>query len=73
MLMTYGMEREVVRKYIGYVELIRRWYDNKSDMPVKDAAAFIGITVPLFEGVVSLIEQYPDWDDRTVADNANWR
>ena len=73
MLMTYGAEREAAGKYIGFVEQIRRWYDRKSLMPVKDAAEYAGITVPQFEGVVALIKEHPDWDDRTVADRADWR
>lgn len=72
-IMTYGMEREVAGKYISYVEQIRRWYDSKSLIPIKDAANFMGLTMPQFEGIITLIEQHPDWDDRTVADNANWR
>jgi len=73
MLMTYGAEQRAAGKYIGFVEQIRRWFDKKSPMPVKDAADFVGITVPQFEGVLSLIKEHPDWDDGEIADQADWR
>ena len=73
MLMTYGAEREAAGKYIGLVEQIRGWYNKKSILPVKDAAEYAGITIPQFEGVVALIKEHPDWDDRMVADQADWR
>ncbi len=73
MLMSYGAEQKAAGKYIGFVEQIRRWYEKKSSMPVKDAADYAGITPSQFEGVLSLIKEHPDWDDETVADKANWR
>ena len=73
MLMTYGAEQRAAGKYIGFVEQIRRWFDKKSPMPVKDAADFVGITVPQFEGVLFLIKEHPDWDDGEIADQADWR
>ena len=73
MLMTYGAEQRAAGKYIGFVEQIRRWFEKKSPMPVKDAADFVGITVPQFEGVLSLIKEHPDWDDGEIADQADWR
>ena len=59
--------------YIRNVELIRGWYDGKSKLSMKDAAEFAGLTVPQFEGVLSLIKEHPDWDDEEIADKANWR
>jgi hypothetical protein len=55
------------------VELIRRWLEKKSSMPVNEAADFVGITVPQFEGVLALIKEHPDWDNDEVADKADWR
>jgi predicted transposase/invertase (TIGR01784 family) len=73
MLMTYGAEREAAGKYSGFVELIRRWLEKKSSIPVNEAADFVGITVPQFEGVLALIKEHPDWDNDEVADKADWR
>ncbi len=55
------------------MEQIRRWYEKKSSIPVKDAADYAGITLSQFERVLSLIKEHPDWDDAEVADKANWR
>jgi predicted transposase/invertase (TIGR01784 family) len=73
MLMTYGAEQRAAGKYSGFVELIRRWLEKKSSMPVNEAADFVGITVPQFEGVLTLIKEHPDWDNDEVADKADWR
>ena len=73
MLMTYGAEQRAAGKYSGFVELIRRWLEKKSPMPVNEAADFVGITVPQFEGVLALIKEHPDWDNDEVADKADWR
>ena len=73
MLMTYGAEQRAAGKYSGFVELIRRWLEKKSSMPVNEAADFVGITVPQFEGVLALIKEHPDWDNDEVADKADWR
>ena len=73
MLMTYGAEQRAAGKYIGLVEQIRRWYVKKSAMSVQDAAGYAGITIPQFEGVLSLIKEHPDWDDEDIADRVDWR
>ena len=73
MLMTYGAEQRAAGKYIGLVEQIRRWYIKKSAMSVQDAASYAGITIPQFEGVLSLIKEHPDWDDEDIADRVDWR
>ncbi len=73
LLSIYLEEQKVVGKYSGIVEQIRGWYDRKSKVPMKDAAEFVDITVPQFEGVLALIKEHPDWDDEEIADKANWR
>lgn len=73
MLMTYGAEREVAGKYIKAVEDIRGWIADGQDIPMASAAKMIRVNLPIFDGVVKLIQEHPDWDDRTVADKANWR
>lgn len=73
MLMTYGAEQRVAGKYIKAVEDIRGWYCDGQDIPKVSAAKMIRITLPIFDGVLKLIQEHPDWDDETVADNANWR
>ena len=73
MLMTYGAEREAAGKYIGLVEQIRGWYDDKDDLPAARMAKSLRISLPIFEGVLALIKEHPDWDDRMVADQASWR
>ena len=72
MLMTYGAEERAAGKYIKTVEDIRRW---KQEGGVDDSvmAKIFGIRLPIFQGIVSLIEEHPDWNDETVADNADWR
>jgi len=72
MLMTYGAEREAAGKYIEKVESIRNWSVEGQDIP-KAAAKMIRVTIPVFDGVLNLIQTHPDWDDRTVADQASWR
>ena len=73
MLMTYGAEQRVAGKYIRNVELIRGWYDDKDDLPAARMAKCIRISLPVFEGVLSLIKEHPDWDDEEIADKADWR
>ncbi len=73
MLMTYGAEERAAGKYIRNVELIRGWYDEKSTLSMRDAAKFARIPLSVFEGVINLIKEHPDWDDETVANKANWR
>lgn len=36
-------------------------------------AKVLRIPLSVFEGVVNLIKEHPDWDEETVADRANWR
>ena len=76
LLMTYGAERETAGKYIGKVEMIRNWCDgNKGNkkMSESEMAEALMMKLPIFQGVVSLIKDHPDWDDATVADKAAWR
>lgn len=73
MLMTYGAEREAAGKYIEKVESIRNWSVEGQDIPKAAAAKMIRVTIPVFDGVLNLIQTHPDWDDRTVADQASWR
>lgn len=73
MLMTYGAEREAAGKYIRNVEQIRGWYDDKDDLPAARMAKALRISLPVFEGVLSLIKEHPDWDNADIADKANWR
>ena len=49
MLMTYGAEERTAGKYIGKVELIRGWYDDKDDLPAERMAKSLQITYPQFE------------------------
>lgn len=73
MLMTYMAEQKASGKYIAKVEQIRGWYDDKSPLPIADAAKFAGITVSQFEEVLSLIKEHPDWDDEEIANRTDWR
>ncbi len=73
MLMTYGAEERAAGKYMGKVEQIRGWYDDKDDLPAARMAKVLRIPLSVFEDVVNLIKDHPDWDDETVADKANWR
>lgn len=49
------------------------WYDDKDDLPAARMAKILRIPLSVFEGVVNLIKEHPDWDDETVADKADWR
>ncbi|MBR3106112.1 MAG: Rpn family recombination-promoting nuclease/putative transposase [Clostridia bacterium] len=71
-LMTYGMEREAAGKYMNIVAQIRRWHEKKSSMPMSMAADFMNVSISQFQSVLSLIQQHPDWDDRDIADQADW-
>ena len=73
MLMTYGAEREAAGKYIDKVEFIRNWNNDGQLFPKDVAAKSIRIALPIFDGVLNLIHDHPDWDDRMVADQASWR
>ena len=73
MLTIYGAEQRVAGKYIGLVEQIRGWYDDKDDLPAERMAKCLRISLPVFEGVLSLIKEHPDWDDEEIADQADWR
>ena len=72
LLMTYGAERETAGKYIKTVEDIRRW-NEKKEPEDSIIAQILGLKLPIFQGVLSLINDHPDWDDATVADKAAWR
>lgn len=71
LLMTYGAEQKAAGKYSGLVELIRDWYEDKDDLPAEQAVKCLRISLPVFEGVLSLIKEYPNWDDEEIADKAN--
>lgn len=73
MLMTYGAEERAAGKYMGKVEQIRGWYDDKDDLSAARMAKVLRIPLSVFEGVVNLIKEHPDWDDEMVADKVNWR
>ena len=72
LLMTYGAERCAAGKHIRMVEQIRGWYDDKDDLPAARMAKCLRISLPVFEGVLSLIKEHPDWDDEEIADKADW-
>ena len=73
MLMTYGAEQRAAGKYIQIVEQIRGWYDDKDDLPATRMAKSLRIPLSVFEGVLSMIKDHPDWDDKKIAEQANWR
>ncbi len=73
MLMTYGAEQRAIGKYIQKVESIRDWYEDNDYLPVERLAKSLRISLPVFEGVIALIKEHPDWDDEEIADKANWR
>ena len=73
LLMTYGAEQRVAGKYIRNVELIRGWYDDNSELSAAQMAVALRIPLPIFEGVLSLIKEHPDWDDEEIADKADWK
>ncbi len=73
MLMTYGAEQRAIGKYIQKVESIRDWYEDNDDLPAERLAKSLRISLPVFEGVIALIKEHPDWDDEEIADKANWR
>ncbi len=73
LLSLFLTEQRGIGEYIGTVRMIRRWYENKSSVPAEEMAFLAGITVPQFQGIVSLIENHPEWDDEMIADRADWR
>ena len=68
----YGAECRAEGKYIALVEMVRNWYESKSRLPLEDLAGVLGLSVLVFEGIVALIKEHPDWDDEKVADEADW-
>lgn len=70
--MTYGAEREAAGKFIRNVELIRGWYDDKSDLPMETMAKAIRVTIPQFENALTLIKTHPEMDDADIASRINW-
>jgi predicted transposase/invertase (TIGR01784 family) len=73
MLMTYGAEQKAAGKYIDKVEFIRNWNSDGQLFPKDVAAQSIRIALPIFDGVLNLIHDHPDWDDEMIADQASWR
>lgn len=72
-LMTYGMEQQATGRKINQVENIRNWYKAGQDIPKPIAAKVMNLSLPVFDGVLDLIREHPDWDDETVAGRAVWR
>ncbi len=60
-------------KYAKVVEAIRGWEADGKELPKAAYAKAIHVALPVFDGVLKLIQEHPDWDDETVADKANWR
>ncbi len=73
LLSIYLEEQKTVGKYKKLVEQIRGWHDDKDDLPAPRMAKCLRISLPIFEGVLALIKEHPDWDDEEIADKANWR
>ena len=73
MLMTYGAEQRAAGKYTEKVEFIRNWNSDGRLFPKDVAARSIRIALPIFDGILNLIQAHPDWDDEKVADQASWR
>ncbi|MBR6029626.1 MAG: hypothetical protein IKP40_11140 [Clostridia bacterium] len=46
---------------------------EKTQVPKEVVSDIIGVTLPQFENVLSLIKEHPDWDDRQIAGAAQWR
>ena len=70
---TYGAEQRVAGKYQKIVEDIRGWHMDSDNLPKASYAKAIHISLPVFDGVLSLIQEHPDWDDETIANEADWR
>ena len=70
---TYGAEQKAAGKRIRNVELIRKWYDRKSTLPIADAADFADVTIPQFESVVSILQSNPELTDEDIAGRIKWR
>ena len=66
-------EQEVRGKYLGRVECIRNWVADGRCIPKEDMARFVGVSPKIFEGVVALLKEHPDWDDEMIVDRADWR
>jgi len=69
----YGAEQLALGKRITKVEQIREWYDEKSTLPMADAARFAKVTIPQFESVVSILQSNPELTDEDIASRVNWR
>ena len=67
------MEERALGRRISKVEIIRRWSVCGQEIPKEAQAHFIDVSVPVFDGVLDLIEAHPDWDDEDVANEASWR
>ena len=46
---------------------------DSQDIPKPSAAKMIRVQLPVFNGVLTLIQEHPDWDDETIANKADWR
>ena len=66
-------EQEVRGKYLGKVECIRNWVADANGIPGENMSRFVGVSLKVFEGVVTMIKEHPDWDDEMIVDRADWR
>ena len=73
MLMTYMAEQKASGKYIAKVEQIRKWMNKQKKLSMEETADAIDVSVSVFEEVLSLIKEHPEWDDEDIADRTDWR
>ena len=70
---AFGAEQQAEGKKINKVEQIRGWFNEKSTLPMADAARFAKVTIPQFESVVSILQSNPELTDEDIAGRINWQ
>ena len=73
LLSVYFAEQRVLGGYIRIIKQIRKWDNDKNDLPAERMAKLLSITLPQFESALSLIKEHPDWDDEDIAEQVDWR
>ena len=71
LMATYMAEQKSLGEYKKLVKQVRRWSRHKRSS-ANDMAYDIGITLPTFESILSIINDHPDWDDEQIVDEVDW-
>lgn len=73
MLMTYAAEQRAEGKYINKVEQVRGWLTDPGELSENQMAKALRMTLSVFNNVLALIKEHPDWTDEQIAEEADWQ